>query len=386
MRKPTALFWQYRTNGRRHPACCLNGIALTSLIISAAAFSAVPAGAETAPDDCPYRVFYEENGKTLREYYAAGGENYKPFSVLYLGGITSKLHEKYMDSVKKGEPFSVEIMFPSDEGGLYFYTTCEMRNGKPAQKPGAYTDGNYNIGIVASAEPFEKDGEVLYAFTIYREGLDEELTDAVTKAKSVISSAESCPVGVYSGDSFEDAYGHSGEYTAPVTGGLTADVSELVWDDIGDRQYKGKAVEPKISVRDVMFALEEGRDYTLTYKDNSDIGTASVTLTGIGNYSGSVTHTFDIVPRKSALTAISTGNGIKLKWGRAKGAEKYVIYASDNDGKTYRKLGKVKGSRNSCTLRLPPDKNLLFRIRAYKTVGGNKYYSEFSDEAVVELG
>ncbi|MBQ9483516.1 MAG: hypothetical protein IJU82_04925 [Ruminiclostridium sp.] len=357
---------------------------ITALIISATALPAFAADSH-AEGFCPYRVFYEENGRTLREYYASCGENYKPFSVLYLGGITSKLHEKYMNGAKRGEPFSVEIVFPTDEGGLYFYTTCEMKSGTPVQKAGAYTDGDYNIGIVASAEPFEKDGEMLYAFTIYREGLDDELTEAVTKAKSVIASAESCTVEVRSGDSFEDAYGHVGEYTAPVTGYTAADVSTLIRDEIGDRPFKGKAVKPAVKVRDVLFELKEGTDYTLSYKDNSAIGTASVTLNGIGGYTGSVSVAFDIVPRKSTLTALRDGNGVRLNWSRAKGAEKYVIYVSDDDGKTYRRLGKVSSDKRTCFLRLPPDNDLLFRIRSYKTVGGKKYYSEFSDEAVVEI-
>ena len=355
------------------------------MIIGTAALSVGAAGEETAEADCPYRVFYEENGRTLREYYARCGENYKPFSVLYLGGITSKLHEQYMNGVKKGDPFSVEIVFPNDDGGLYFYTTCDMKNGKPTQKAGAYTDGNYNIGIVASAEPFEKNGEMLYAFTIYREELDEELAKAVTKAKSVISSAESCNVEVHSGDSFTDPYGHIGEYTAPVTGSLSTDVSTLVWNDIRNIPFNGKPVKPSVNVKDVLFELKEGRDYTLAYKDNSAIGTASVTLTGIGKYSGSVTQTFGIVPQKSTLTAVSTGNGIRLNWSRVKGAEKYIIYVSENDGKTYRKLGRLNADKKTCSLRLPPDRNLLFRIRSYRIVGGRKYYSDFSDEAVVEI-
>jgi hypothetical protein len=41
--------------------------------------------------------------------------------------------------------------------------------------------------------------------------------------------------------------------------------------------------------------LEENQDYTVAYANNTNIGTATVTLTGMGNYTGEVSFTFDIV-------------------------------------------------------------------------------------------
>lgn len=40
--------------------------------------------------------------------------------------------------------------------------------------------------------------------------------------------------------------------------------------------------------------LEAGTDYTVTYKDNCNIGIATVTVTGKGDYAGNVTKTFTI--------------------------------------------------------------------------------------------
>ncbi len=44
--------------------------------------------------------------------------------------------------------------------------------------------------------------------------------------------------------------------------------------------------------------LSPGKDYTVTYKDNTNIGTASVTITGINGYIGKVTRYFGITPKK----------------------------------------------------------------------------------------
>ena len=43
--------------------------------------------------------------------------------------------------------------------------------------------------------------------------------------------------------------------------------------------------------------LREGTDYTLTYRDNIEVGTASVTIDGIGEFSGSLTRTYEIYER-----------------------------------------------------------------------------------------
>ncbi len=65
---------------------------------------------------------------------------------------------------------------------------------------------------------------------------------------------------------------------------------------IPDEKYTGYALKPDVVVKDQGKTLVLGTDYKLSYKNNTKIGTASVTLTGIGNYSGSYnTIRFNIV-------------------------------------------------------------------------------------------
>ncbi len=64
--------------------------------------------------------------------------------------------------------------------------------------------------------------------------------------------------------------------------------------------YTGYAVEPEVVVRpttvDVVDTnLIPGEDYTLTYQSNVNAGTATATVTGIGNYSGTVVLPFNVV-------------------------------------------------------------------------------------------
>lgn len=60
-------------------------------------------------------------------------------------------------------------------------------------------------------------------------------------------------------------------------------------------EYTGEAVEPGVTVELDGQTLTEGTDYYVSYTDNINKGTATVTVTFMGNYKGTVTKTFEIV-------------------------------------------------------------------------------------------
>ena len=71
----------------------------------------------------------------------------------------------------------------------------------------------------------------------------------------------------------------------------------------GAVEYDGTAKTPKVTVRDGDIELVEGEDYSVEYANNQDIGTASVTVTGIGNiYTGEEKLEFQIVKISDKLT------------------------------------------------------------------------------------
>ena len=75
---------------------------------------------------------------------------------------------------------------------------------------------------------------------------------------------------------------------------LTADMVTL---SPSEMPYTGAACEPAVSLKDGDRSLESGKDYTVAgYADNIEIGkdTAKVTVTGVGNYTGSVEKSFSI--------------------------------------------------------------------------------------------
>lgn len=115
-------------------------------------------------------------------------------------------------------------------------------------------------------------------------------------------------------------------------------------------------------------------DYKRTYKNNLEVGTASITFTARkygyyvnindwrGNYEGSVTRYFDICPAAPAKAkVIYNGNKATLSWDEAKGAEKYVIYRSTNGGDTYKEIGTTTNCEY-VVRNLDAEKNYIFRI------------------------
>ena len=65
--------------------------------------------------------------------------------------------------------------------------------------------------------------------------------------------------------------------------------------------FTGTRIMPPVEVRDGDIFLRQGLDYTVSYGENINIGTGSVTITGIGNYSGSASRDFTIVPNGGRL-------------------------------------------------------------------------------------
>ena len=72
--------------------------------------------------------------------------------------------------------------------------------------------------------------------------------------------------------------------------------------------YTGAVIRPavKVTINGDNETLTEGTDYTVEYKDNTNVGTATVTITGIGKYTGTVTKTFAITEKPVTATATPT--------------------------------------------------------------------------------
>ena len=112
------------------------------------------------------------------------------------------------------------------------------------------------------------------------------------------------------------------------------DLSTAVVSAIAKKAYTGSAIKPKPTVTVNGIQLERGTDYTLSYKSNKKVGTATVTITaaeGSTKYTGSTKVTFKIVKAKNTMSVIAgapttkAGKTVKAIYvANAKGAVTYT--------------------------------------------------------------
>lgn len=74
-------------------------------------------------------------------------------------------------------------------------------------------------------------------------------------------------------------------------------ISATAVSGTGNKVYTGSVIKPVPAVKVGGRTLKNGTDFTVSYKNNTDPGTATLSVTGKGNYSGSVSKTFKITAR-----------------------------------------------------------------------------------------
>ncbi len=155
-------------------------------------------------------------------------------------------------------------------------------------------------------------------------------------------------------------------------------VSKLSFGKIADQAYTGKAVKPDVVVKYSGKTLRKGTDYTLVYKNNKKLGTATVTVKGKGNYTGTKKLTFRIVPGTPVMSMKSSNSELVLSWNKVRGATGYQLYYSVNGGK-FKKLTQTGSAKY--TMPAPAKgAEYSFKVRAYGKSGKKTAYGAFSAE------
>ena len=168
-----------------------------------------------------------------------------------------------------------------------------------------------------------------------------------------------------------------------------AKISDAAFDKVAAKTYTGKAIKPAVTVKYAGATLTKDTDYTVSYKDNKNIGTATITVTGKGNFTGTKKITFKITPKKVTLSkAVNNKKGTAtVSWKRDKSVTGYELYCSTKKSSGY-KLEKTI-TKNSTTSyadkKLKKGKTYYYKIRAYKTVNGKKVYGSYSSVKSVKI-
>lgn len=141
--------------------------------------------------------------------------------------------------------------------------------------------------------------------------------------------------------------------------------------------YTGEKLTQKLTVKHGDIVLAEDMDYTVSYSNNVYPGTAEMTITGKGNYTGSVKLEFDITVRDLAAPSsvkadLSGYNAVKVSWSRVDGASGYKVYYRESGSSKWQTAG-TTAALNLTKSNLTAGKQYIFKVNPYQIVKGTVY-------------
>lgn len=176
----------------------------------------------------------------------------------------------------------------------------------------------------------------------------------------------------------------------PVDHIKTTDIAKISQITISKTKYEytGKAFKPTVTVKDSNGQVISTQNYNIIYSSNKKVGNGTVKIVFKGNYSGTITKIFKIVPKKVSLTKATNikGKKVKLGWKKVSGISGYEIQYGINKSFKKAKTTTAKSSLKTKTIKkLKNKKKYYFRMRAYKKVSGTKVYGVYSSKKTVKI-
>ena len=155
-------------------------------------------------------------------------------------------------------------------------------------------------------------------------------------------------------------------------------IENCITTAVNNYQYTGNTYTPSVTLTDSSTGktLAAGTDYTITYSNNTNPGTASITVTALSrNYTGSKVISFKITSAAVSGLRVSRikNNSMKLSWSDQDYADGYQICNANN-----RVIGTT--SNNSYTVkRLTSCTTYRYKVRSYvENADGSVSYGNFS--------
>ena len=208
-------------------------------------------------------------------------------------GMSEELYDELRKAGATNGPLEVTTVLdiqdaankPADAVAAWDIQIAVMVNGEPA---GNITQVDSPIKINFTVPADAAPGPIYYVDCDHSDGANERISPTVTTAANDMqfsfSTAKFSTFTLFSSNDLKDAEisGVEPSYT-----------------------YTGKAIEPavKVTINGGNETLKESTDYTVEYSGNDKPGTATVTIKGIGNYTGEVKLTFEIAAPTPTATA-----------------------------------------------------------------------------------
>ena len=174
-----------------------------------------------------------------------------------------------------------------------------------------------------------------------------------------------------------------GNYTGSVskTYSIKNDFKKATVSGISTKAFTGKNITQTITVKYNGKTLKKGTDYTVSYSNNKNIGTATVKIAGKGSYTGTITKTFKINPAKQEIQKLTAkSKAFFVDWAQKGSATGYEIQYATNSKFTSAKKVTITNKKTDKTTvsKLSGKKKYYVRVRSYTTVKGTKYYGAWS--------
>ena len=298
-------------------------------------------------------------------------------SILYMDGYWLDLNNKNLQNLLLSESTDMQLdnfpiktrLTPVDNHGVYMVLN-NMKDSL-ASYIKTYEEHKFGVTFVGGTDDLPTTPEVQWIssdpdiFTVEPvPGTDN--SEAIVTGKSEGEAALIVDGGIYGKkvliimvDKFRLTYVYMGE-------------------DIQKPVYDGKTQEPE--VLDVFgdttktmgrWGLIKDQDYTLSYENNVKCGKATVVAEGIGDFTGSTSGWFVIVPAKAKIKEIEAGDGqmtVSFDSQKDSGISGYEISYQES-GKDTAKTIKADPSATSAVISgLTPGKTYQVSMKAYVTI------------------
>lgn len=300
----------------------------------------------------------------------------------------------YLKANSNADNAILDLTINKPEAGDVQYGTYTLviMAGSASRRTELTNDVNFNIAIckkisecsVSMNDKFEYTGEAIEPEVTVTAGDGTVLVkdkDYITEYENNIGGG-TATVKIKGIGAYDGTIKKTFEIIRPLSSGLKISLPSDVLI------YNGNEKEPMVTVKDTAGnRLKMNIDFEVEYINNIKCGTATARITGINNYSGTVTKTFSIRPAKASVTRVTPGARkftVTAKSQKASGVTGYQVAYKLSTGKTYKT---VRTTSNVKTLKsLKKGKKYYVKVRAYKKVSGSKYlYGSYSSVKSVRV-
>lgn len=138
-------------------------------------------------------------------------------------------------------------------------------------------------------------------------------------------------------------------------------------------EYTGKKLKPEITVTLGDTVLKAEEDYELVYKNNTEIGTASLEISGTGAYFGTISKTFNIIAPKKAKGTLSGWVSNRKLPAKGKPVNVGTVFKEKKTGIQYKVTKKGKSGKATVEYKKGPKKASNVSIPATVRINGITY-------------